>query len=473
MTHKAAATGEFRAMLNDMSRHFGDHDGYPEESYQMLVSCLSKWDEPVLEAQDASWRLIYDIYISGGINDTKWETGPSGFLEGKLKRRASFGGYSNSVGEFEYVILEPCNYVSNIAAYNAALRACEYQDWNIDSDTQSNIVKSFAAGGQSAALFHGSMNNLGFVWDVAAAVNTLYIAYHILIQSVDDNPNFDVRLFRTGSREQPISTISETTNPITFLALNTSLPIEEWVPLLDSLPLPQQVENVVTLIAFGCVAVLPIGCCNWFLGQVIGPILLDESELDFLVNEYLPTTAIVAQNEGYPISPWLGLPLFKQSFGVLFSLGWAYLFQENQIPTPGLEGPIFNTTCLGAKNTPVVNYLGYLLHGISDPVPQPYNGKEEYPGAKYCNKVSPHALWHQEAYEGQLHALIFADRFNSVLQKQKERRQKKGKWFNFLGRDKEEEVEENSSSGRGWFGASMPDSFPSLRGTPGGEDQSP
>lgn len=97
---------------------------------------------------------------------TEWNRQVSTFLEGELNETGKFGGALGSVGS--YVVLEPCNYASNMAYYNAALQACNYQDWSVDSETQSAIMKTLVTTGYDLAMLHGSMTTLGLVWDVQA-----------------------------------------------------------------------------------------------------------------------------------------------------------------------------------------------------------------------------------------------------------------------------------------------------------------
>ena len=113
-TDANAEDGPFRKMLNDMSRYFdGDYSKYPDISYEALANCLSKFDEPVLEAQDGNFQFLYDFYIA---EDSLWRPANDTWLEGRgNKSDAIFGGHPDSLGS--YSIGEPCNYVSGMSYY--------------------------------------------------------------------------------------------------------------------------------------------------------------------------------------------------------------------------------------------------------------------------------------------------------------------------------------------------------------------
>ena len=98
-----------------MARHFdGEYSRYPDVSYEALVNCLTKFDETVLEAQNANWQFFYDSYISDRSNWSNTDINLT-WLETRQNKSALFGGYPDSLGT--YNIAEPCNYVSNAAYY--------------------------------------------------------------------------------------------------------------------------------------------------------------------------------------------------------------------------------------------------------------------------------------------------------------------------------------------------------------------
>ena len=143
------------------------------------------------------------------------------------------------------------------------------------------------------------------------------------------------------------------------------------------------------------------------------------------------------------------------------SMVWAFVFQENRIPTPCLVGPVFNTTRLGAFKSPFVDVFVSLFTSVGNPIKNAYNGKEEYPGAKFCNRDSPHALWHQLSADAVFELTVMADDFDRAMQDRKDRRKSSNR-----GSAIHKESNSEEEGWGSWFG-SISFSFQNLRGSRG------
>ena len=62
-------------------------------------------------------------------------------------------------------IMEPCNYVSNVAFYHSTTRICDYPDWKISKDAVNAQKRSFATLGIGSAFWHGSHTYAGSAFD--------------------------------------------------------------------------------------------------------------------------------------------------------------------------------------------------------------------------------------------------------------------------------------------------------------------
>ncbi|CAB9504992.1 expressed unknown protein [Seminavis robusta] len=429
-------TNETKLALDDMSIFWGD-SRYPERAYQSIVDCLGKWDEPVLESHDVAWRTFYEMYTSleaAQDASTRWRESDS-FLESRQKKKGLYGGNFNSFGAVE--VSERCNFVSNVAYYNAALRICKYGDrWHSNSSYQSALMKSIGFQSIASGYFHGSFSRLGFVMDVENAGLPLFLAYQMAIQSVGDvdDPNFNATIFRTGSNIKPLEDITPFWKPIdemTFLPLKEDLSFLEWSQYINDLDVPDAEESALLFCSWFCIATLPYSLCECLMADVLAPAFINnQTKIDFVKNEYFPQAKIAADSLDLPLPAWIGFPLLGKGLGAALSILWAYLFQENRLKTPGLEGMYFNVTALGATKTPSVDFLINILTGFGNPTKYTYNSEEAYPGASFCNRDSPHALWHQESADALPEIAFAADKLYRVLQDRKERKQQ-GNWFGF------------------------------------------
>jgi hypothetical protein len=65
----------------------------------------------------------------------------------------------------EVMIMEPCNYASNVAYYHSAVRFCDYPDWNFDQETVILLKRAMTTLGSGSPFMHGSHTQLGFFFD--------------------------------------------------------------------------------------------------------------------------------------------------------------------------------------------------------------------------------------------------------------------------------------------------------------------
>lgn len=399
------AAGETKLILDDMSQYFDGKD-YSADRYQELVDCLNRWgDQGLVEAQDAAWKAFYDYYLSA---DTTWGTFNSSYLETKLNKTALFGS-----GLRTYEVQEKCNFASNVAYYRSAIRVCDYPDWGIPEDYQDALMKTFATLAAGSGWFHGSVTEIGRQFDGWLVAITVNNAYQIAIRSIETSS----RILLTVSDDLEPTPITELANNVAYMAINKD--VSEWVDFLRE----QQVvrgytKTAVALAAFSCSALAPFFLCECLIGT-LAPQLLNEDETEFFTNQYLPELKELAKTESFPISLFRGTPLLVKLLGVLVGLLWAFAFQEDTIPTPCLEGTIFNTTLLGALKSPLVDFVAKQLTQVDNTDPTGLFAEKPYPGAKFCNRDSPHALWHQLGADSLVELYAVADEVDQTLQKRK------------------------------------------------------
>jgi hypothetical protein len=97
-----------------------------------LIKCLSKDNDDLLIAsQNAAWQKIASFYkdspaLRAAGSTQYWGDCPAG------SERCPVGPYLRSTpsqfGRDNIEIMEPCNYVSNVAFYQTAMESCDY-DW--------------------------------------------------------------------------------------------------------------------------------------------------------------------------------------------------------------------------------------------------------------------------------------------------------------------------------------------------------
>ena len=94
-------------------------------------------------------------------------------MEGYTRQWAFFGNGTDR----QMLIMEPCNYVSNIAYYHSTVRTCDYPDWHFPLEYAKAFKRSFATLAAGSAMMHGSHTDLGGGYDNYLIAVISYVAY--------------------------------------------------------------------------------------------------------------------------------------------------------------------------------------------------------------------------------------------------------------------------------------------------------
>jgi hypothetical protein len=417
---RTLAKGETKLMLDDMSQFFEGTD-YPSSLYDELSACMRQWGVQRLEeAQDVSWKQFYDAYVRGGPDrypPDPWGGYKDEFMESKNNRTAIFGTKGRT-----YEVVEKCNYVSNVALYRAAVRVCKYEKWTIPVEDRIAMMQSFVTSGTASHWFHGSMTNIGAHYDGIMLKQLITNAYRIAIRSTGTNST----ILLTVSDYLPLEPISVTASQLAYTPLNIQN-IFDWWDYLAAVPIVQSFNILlVALLTIACAAVSPFFICECFVRDIVAPAFItNATEADFFKNKYIPELKILIEDEGFQLYPWEGIPILIKFAGVVSALLWALTFQEVSLPTPCLVGDFFNVTRLGAMKSPFVNVFSYFLHGVENTDRHRLfddRTSHPYPGSKFCNTNSPHALFHERIADAVFELYVVVDEMEQVFKRRNKRR---------------------------------------------------
>lgn len=155
-----------------------------------LEVCMAKWDDPLLsKASDSSYKGFTDYYNMQEKNDP-WPNcleNPSApsclddrWTEGYNRHYKVFGNGTDR----EMLIMEPCNYVSNVAYYHTVMRTCEYPTWNYPPEYTKAFKRSFVTLAGGSAFMHGSHTRLGWGYDNYMIGVISYTAYRGIVEKL-------------------------------------------------------------------------------------------------------------------------------------------------------------------------------------------------------------------------------------------------------------------------------------------------
>lgn len=82
------------------------------------------------------------------------------------------------------LIMEPCNYASNIAYYHSTVRTCDYPDWHFPVKHVRAIKRGFATLAAGSAMMHGSHTDLGGGYDNYNIAVIAYAAYRAVVEKL-------------------------------------------------------------------------------------------------------------------------------------------------------------------------------------------------------------------------------------------------------------------------------------------------
>ena len=92
-------------------------------------------------------------------------------------------GISARFGKEGMLIYEPCNYASNIAYYQAAMRVCKHK-FSVDKMYVRSLKRSFSTMAIGSSFLHGSHTYVGYSFDRNMIALTAYLAHQVSVNSL-------------------------------------------------------------------------------------------------------------------------------------------------------------------------------------------------------------------------------------------------------------------------------------------------
>ena len=106
-------------------------------------------------------------------------------MEGHTKQWSWFG---KGTGR-DVVIMEPCNYASNMAYYHSAKRVCDYPSFAATNETQKALKRGFVTLAAGSAFMHATHTDLGAQFDVNLIGVIAYTSYRSMLQNLGGDSN--------------------------------------------------------------------------------------------------------------------------------------------------------------------------------------------------------------------------------------------------------------------------------------------
>lgn len=400
-----------------------DSDSYYFSEFlgDLKTNCLPKWNDSILDqALDGHYTAIINYYQTNPVESDPWincilnstdsRCYNGGYMESDSERWTVFG----EATEREIVVMEPCNYVSNLAFLYSSFRVCEHE-WlgRKDNNTlvlpfKKAIKRSFTILSAGSSFMHASHTSVGGKLDNFMIQATAFLAYEYTVSSLGWAED-------TGSSNM-IRCFNETftcANSITIVDEVTSLPfdvsLENWYDTLVDLEeqIPPYSLVFAGILTIGAYLLFPTNVAEGLVALLADLLLASDPEiLVFLQDVYIPE--ILAASSKVQISNLNKSRLGAKFVGVSAKLLYAFLWQENTLPFV----PSTSVLTVGHLASPLFNFLATIATGYHDS----RSPNIRYPGFRECNRWSPHSLWHQQAAEGLVELVMLCDEIVSVIE---------------------------------------------------------
>ncbi|GMI11245.1 hypothetical protein TrVE_jg2967 [Triparma verrucosa] len=325
----------------------------------------------------------------------------------------------NLPGASETLVVQPCNYNSNVAYYESARSLCNsarYRDFSMPSSTVLLLAASFTSLGTGSAFFHGSGTQLGNRIDNAPIGQIALTAHQVAVSSLRSN---DVVASCRSQEDIDEKVTQNGTDVIArFNHIFADNDITAWDQAILDLGETFQSDYKVT---FSCIVTT---IARIVLPERVGTVLLkflctvfgfEQDKIDFLFNEFdaqLQTLLVEKTEEIGEISGDDKKLLLKHGLGVLLKIGYAMFWQEELFVGPWLTSTHANE--IGAFLQPFVNVLADKMTGYEHP-PMVRTGHDIYPNCKVCRRQEPHSKWHEQSSVGMIDLVYLTDDVDILL----------------------------------------------------------
>lgn len=374
-----------------------------------LRQCIVKWEDSddIEKAVDGHWKGMARYWQHPNREDPWIDCSKKKFhsacntiwLEAQ-REDGSSRAFLDYKGPREILAMEQCNFVSNVAYYHSAIRACEYPEWKMPLEYRKAIKRGLLTLASGSAFMHGSHTHLGALYDVNMIGMITYVAYQGLIS------NFDTKSpILLGLKETPQADAIKLIEDITMLPLTHD--VNDWSEVIEGYSDLYPQEYYLTFAALFIIA-FTVTLPEWLVTTVIKMIIgfcPDENDRHIAVDLYLPQIIDASRNLTLSVSDIF--KIYGRIAGTSIKIGWAFLWQEQFSPLPSWTNEYLLK--VGVPMTPWVNWWADLISGMPETDQAVTTGEHMYPGSEFCNYDSAHSFWHEQSANGFFEIVMLAD----------------------------------------------------------------
>ena len=390
---------------------------YNETYYEKLKGCFHQFNHlltlkeaNLFDSQVAAWKGIADYWKTNATNvDWKgrpdpWGASSPGLDDDKKPFNEYFDRPNVTIGRYNILTYEPCNYASNLAYYHSVTKICDYPDWSTSQEMQHNQMRSMASLAVGSAFMHQSYTYVGARFDNLMISIISYLGHQQMIDNLPYKSNMIKELQNEPRSMNSTQLLDNITNTI---ALE---PVPEWGKALDLGDYPKDYfQNFGAIVSNMACFMLP----GFVASQAIQLIatILPKDKAAWVTQQYLPEILKATKHNTMPIKARVSIAV--KTVGVLVKIIYAFLFQEQFLNVPGFQTPL--AIQIGAVLVPWATALADNLTGFTQTDQLVNDSVNVYPGQPHCKSDQGHSIWHEVSANGLLDLVYLCDYVNSLV----------------------------------------------------------
>jgi hypothetical protein len=266
------------------------------------------------------------------------------------------------------------------------------------------LKRSYAAHVIGSHFWHGSHTYMGGRFDTHLIAAIMYSVQDVLVGGFANSNTILTQLSETPRS----MSASQFAANLTALGVNASP--NEWTRFIVESDYPQDYFTLFAAFVGTTVSlILPWNITNWAITSLCN-LLVPGEPSKFMVEKYLP--ALGENVKHFSISFTESAGVASKFAAVLIKIGYAFLWQEEFVPTQFLWHPI--TMNMAVSFAPYVYSLADHMSGFSEQDQEMNTMGKVFPGDKFCRIDSPHALWHEVSANALMNFAYLANHVNGL-----------------------------------------------------------
>jgi hypothetical protein len=228
---------------------------------------------------------------------------------------------NESIGRYNILTYEPCNYVSNLAYYHSVTKICDYPNWSTSKEMQKNQMQAMAQLAVGSAFMHQSYTYVGARFDNLMISVISYLGHQMIVENLPKVSNEIVELQKEPRSMNSTALMKNITDTLAYR------PVPEWGKALDTGDFPKDYFKNFGAIVCDVVALILPNPAAKALIEFIAPIVAPtDDSAKWITEEYLPDILHATEYNKIPITERMGV--VYGLLGFLVKIGYAFAYQE-------------------------------------------------------------------------------------------------------------------------------------------------